>query len=448
MKLQSIVSKVIEDMSGRRKWLFAGVLLGLAVACSFLVFLRVGARLPKESWIGHSVGTPKSPATDSSEYRGAAGARRAVKGGLGGIDGAKSGGPEGGVVGGAMQYELKPRDLGERETRKDALAMLLRNDAHAIGGLYGVPQPNGRKAKHVLNRPHRVLPTEPHGIILGAGVPEKINILGRPASPSQAVAGLEPEAAVLTYPNIEAPETIAAGQEIAVQVSLSDQQIAPGTHILIGDQQDGKLKLNMAAGEQQWILTVNVSAPGLELSRGTNTQQITVTRHGNSDVAAFYLRPKIGSHGEFPAMRDTLIFATLFHNGAFVARLSKPITITDGQKTADVSLAQRAVPSTPISTTVAMRSDTAARVLDLSAAAPTLTITENRVNNVLDINFNFSSEGTIEKNIDDASTLHMWINAHYAKMARYGRGFGPEHAETTLQSGNDYLNAFGRELYD
>ena len=198
-----------------------------------------------------------------------------------------------------------------------------------------------------------------------------------------------------------------------------------------------------------WGLCENiVSAPGLEFSRGTNTQQITVTRYGNSDVAAFYMRPKIGLHGELPAMRDTLIFATLFHNGAFVARLSKPITITDGQKTADVSLAQSPVPSTPVSATVAARSDTAARVLYLPAAAPTLTITENRVNNVLDINFNFSSEGTIEKNIDDASTLHMWINAHYAKMARYGRGFRPEHAETTLQSGNDYLNAFGRELYD
>src|SRR5580692_1280167 len=65
------------------------------------------------------------------------------------------------------------------------------------------------------------------------------------------------------YPSIEAPDTVAMGQEIAVQVSLSSEQIAPETKILSGSQHDGKLQLKMAAGEERWTLTVNLTAPGM-----------------------------------------------------------------------------------------------------------------------------------------------------------------------------------------
>jgi hypothetical protein len=76
---------------------------------------------------------------------------------------------------------------------------------------------------------------------------------------------------------------------------------------------------------------VNLSAPGFDFSKGSNTQQILLGRDGNSTVAAFYLRPHVGPNGEAAAPRETRILASLFHNDAFIARLTRPITIGSAQ---------------------------------------------------------------------------------------------------------------------
>src|ERR1039457_7177813 len=57
------------------------------------------------------------------------------------------------------------------------------------------------------------------------------------------------------YPNIEAPDTVAVGQEIAVQVSLTTEQLAPETKIISGAQHDGKLQLEGIPGEDHFTLT-------------------------------------------------------------------------------------------------------------------------------------------------------------------------------------------------
>lgn len=272
-------------------------------------------------------------------------------------------------------------------------------------------------------------------------------------------------AIVSAYPNIEAPDTIAPNQEIAVQVSLSDQQLAPETQILSGTQTGGKLQLQMQTTERQWTLTVNLSAPGLELTRGTNTEEITVTRDGNSTVAAFYMRPKLGPNGELPAMLNTRILATLLHDGAFVARLARPITITPARPTLAAApatpqtapalqppVAQIPAPRIAMAmAAAAAKPAPATSQLDLTADAPSITIVENRINNLLRINLFLANQEPILIDIDDATSLHTWINAHFAQMAQHGRGIGEEDAppqEADLQSGSDYLTAFGNELYD
>lgn len=448
MKLQSIVGKVIEDMSGRQKWLFAGVLLGLAVACSLLAVLRVGARLPKESGIGHSVGTPISPANGSSEDRGATDARRAVKGGLGGIDEAKSGVPEVGGI--ERQLRIENRDELQREMREYAL----RAQQHILRAQQGVPQPNGRKAPDLLTPlvpRHRVRPTEPHRMTFGTNFvglgPVNAYPAGSPVGPSQDVAGPEHEAAVLAYPNIEAPETVAAGQEIAVQVSLSDQQIAPGTH---PERRPAGRQAEVEHGGRGTTV-------GLDSQRERTRTGILARNEHSADHS--YARRQLGCRCLLYAAEDRTPRGVArdaghphFRDVVSQRRVCGP-TIQANHDYGRPENGRRLV--SPKRGSFYSGIGDGGRALRYCCQSPlspgcrtTLTITENRVNNVLDINFNFSSEGTIEKNIDDASTLHMWINAHYAKMARYGRGFRPEHAETTLQSGNDYLNAFGRELYD
>jgi tetratricopeptide (TPR) repeat protein len=259
------------------------------------------------------------------------------------------------------------------------------------------------------------------------------------------------------FPNIEAPDIVTAGQEIAVQVSLTSEQIAPETKILSGAQNNGKLQLQMAEGEQQWTLSVVLSAPGMEIARGgTNTAEITIARDGDSSIALFYLRAQPLAAASPGGKRDTRILATLWHNGAFLARISRPLTIvpdvsvaagvpTQPTPSGHATLAHASAQSTP--------SSSAALQLDLSVAAPDLTIIENRVGNTLRVIFYSSSKPPVEADIGDADELHAWINTRFAQMAGHSRGIlleplSPSETKAVQLHSLDYLQGFGAELYD
>ncbi len=256
------------------------------------------------------------------------------------------------------------------------------------------------------------------------------------------------------YPNIEAPDTVAAGQEIAVQVSLTTEQIAPETKILSGAQREGKLQLKAAAGEDRWTLTVNLTAPGMEFTRGGNTADITITRDGDSTLAIFYLRPAVTAEPR----RETRILATLICNGAFIARLSRPLTIV-------ASMVQPMAPAVASSlgtghptatvqpaaatSTVALATKPEIRI-DPDVYGPHLNIVENRVGNTLRLIFFSPDIAPVEADISDPDALHAWIEAHYAQMAMHGRGFTVENGaqQNSAQHATDFINGFGDELYD
>ncbi len=270
------------------------------------------------------------------------------------------------------------------------------------------------------------------------------------------------------YPNIEAPETVAPGQEIAVQVSLTTEQLAPETKILSGEQHEGKLQLHMAAGEDRWTLTVNLTAPGMEFTRGGNTSEITVTRDGDSTLAIFYLRPAATALAGEPS-RETRILATLLHSGAFIARLSRPLAIVSsasqpivpavadsmraGPPQATSAAPMRLAAAPPVAAPAAPTATTNAKPeirFDPDIEAPDLTIVENRVGNTLRVVFFSPHTAPVEADIADADALHAWIQSHYAQMATSARGFAPsENARAgTPQHAADYLAGFGNELYD
>jgi tetratricopeptide (TPR) repeat protein len=272
-------------------------------------------------------------------------------------------------------------------------------------------------------------------------------------------------ASVERYPNIEAPDTVTAGQEIAVQVSLTSEQISSETKILSGTQDKGKLQLQMAEGERQWTLTINLTAPGMEITRGgTNTAQITIDRDNDSTIAAFYLRAQPldpAANGR----RDTRILATLWHDGAFLARIARPLTIlapaaqpsvANQASTSSAPVAPAAAP-TPVSppALASTRNSASPPVhLDPAILPPDLTIIENRIGNTLRLLF-WSSGATapVEADIANPDDLHAWINSHFAQMSTLGRGFGKRAANPAQPNPDqlhalDYLNAFGAELYD
>ena len=263
------------------------------------------------------------------------------------------------------------------------------------------------------------------------------------------------------YPNIEAPDAVAVGQEIAVQVSLTTEQLAPETKIISGAQHDGKLQLKAAAGEDRWTLTVNLTAPGMQFTRGGNTANITITHEGDSTLAVFYLRPAATAVTAEPR-RETRILATLICNGAFIARLSRPLTIV-------ASMAQPASPpfaaslradlpatTAPASvqpaaaTSTAVLTPTPAVRIDPDLYVPDLTIVENRVGNTLRLVFFSPHAAPVEADISDPDALHAWIEAHYAQMAIHGRGFTVENGaqQNSAQHAADFISGFGSELYD
>jgi len=263
------------------------------------------------------------------------------------------------------------------------------------------------------------------------------------------------------YPNIEAPETVAPGQEIAVQVSLTSEQLAPETKILSGEQDQGKLKLHMAAGEERWTLSVNLTAPGMIFTRGGNTADITITHDGDSTIAAFYLRPAPNALAAGPS-RDTRILATLIRNGAFIARLSRPLTIVASTDQpvmpAAASLQARAsdnkvLPAAANPATAATGANPAPRQeirIDPDIDSPDLTIVENRVGNMLRLVLFSRSSAPVEADIANPDDLHAWIQAHFEQMAISGRGISidSDAQPGTPQHAVDYLNGFGAELYD
>jgi tetratricopeptide (TPR) repeat protein len=266
------------------------------------------------------------------------------------------------------------------------------------------------------------------------------------------------------YPNIEAPDTVSVSQEIAVQVSLTAEQISPETKVLSGAQNQGKVQLQMAEGERQWTLTVNLTAPGMEITRGgANTAEITINREGDSTFAAFYMRALPLPPSNTDGKRDTRIFATLWHNGAFLARIARPLTIlapasqaTAGNQApapSPVPVARPMFRSLPPSSVSPHPASTALN-LDPAIVAPDLTIVENRVGSTLRIIFFPSgSAAPVEADITNPDELHDWINAHFSQMANRTRAItpeppSPEQARIDRLHAYDHLNAFGAELYD
>jgi CHAT domain-containing protein len=254
------------------------------------------------------------------------------------------------------------------------------------------------------------------------------------------------------FPNIEAPDTVYVGQEIAVQVSLSDQPIDMKTRIVSGKSENGKVQIEMG-GKDQIPLIVNVTAPGLEFSRGSNTQQIALTRDGNSTVAAFYMRPQLGPDGELGDLRNTRILATLLHDQAFIARISRPITLADKPAaTRSTASASGILPSSSARAKSSQRgteTEASPPISGLNAVAPTITIIENRVGKMLRLVFILPYQMPVTKDIADADALHQWINSKLDLMAHHGRGFAKvQPSSTDNQSATDLLNAFGSELCD
>jgi CHAT domain-containing protein len=246
-----------------------------------------------------------------------------------------------------------------------------------------------------------------------------------PVAQSDSTAAQE---RVEKYPLLLSPESVAAGQEFRVVVSLTEQKLS-NAQILNGDSTaDGKLVFTLPATQQQnWKLDVTLAGDGLVFSQGTGMSSIELPRHGNATAATFVVKasPAAAASGVIH------LVATFGYNNAYLAFISRDIHVTPiaPQQAAEA-------PSGPMATTAASIGNTSG-VLDNSVPKPDLLVFI-RDNNV----FIFSPYFHLPPGkLPDLTGFPEWLAQHSPASA--GRGsqlLAPDRV-------SEHAKGFGEVLY-
>jgi hypothetical protein len=126
------------------------------------------------------------------------------------------------------------------------------------------------------------------------------------------------------YPTLEAPDEVAPAKEFAVLVSLTEDLMTPEVEVKQGETtEEGKLAMALPAGRKEWTIDVVLSAPGFTVVGGENTGKLVLPEAGDSTPAKFRLAAKAIRK----AREERKLFATLWHEGAYLAKLLRPIAV-------------------------------------------------------------------------------------------------------------------------
>jgi hypothetical protein len=202
------------------------------------------------------------------------------------------------------------------------------------------------------------VPPRPRESTLPAPAPSEPEAAARPSMPpplatrpSEAplrepapTAALRPSVPrpVERYPTMEAPAEVAVGQDFALQVSLTEQHVGPGVVVVAGEKTpSGKMALPLPApaSEAGWAIEVVLSAPGFDLSQGSNVASIRLPLAGDSTPAMFRLKavPLKASR------EDRLVYATLWHRRTYLGRIARSIAVVTTPSPAAAGASRRTV---------------------------------------------------------------------------------------------------------
>lgn len=129
---------------------------------------------------------------------------------------------------------------------------------------------------------------------------------------------------VIRYPTLKAPETVTPASTFDVKISLTTDLLTPEVEILAGQSTSrGELVMRLP-DRDKWQIDVIIAAPQFEVLDGKNIAQITLPREGNSSEATY----KIRVPGAECAPSQSTIYATLWHEGTFLAKISRRILVS------------------------------------------------------------------------------------------------------------------------
>ncbi len=172
------------------------------------------------------------------------------------------------------------------------------------------------------------------------------------------------ETVVTRYPTMDAPDRVPPREPFPLQVWLSEDLITPGVQVSPGGDakvtEGGGLAMTLPdePGRESWTLRAVLTAPGFELVEGNRVQDIVLPKKGDSAPALFMLAAKARGG----ATRTEKLRVTLWRDGAYVARLTREITV----KGAEVHQADAAPPAPTRKKAAPVSIDGAAQVPDLT----------------------------------------------------------------------------------
>lgn len=275
--------------------------------------------------------------------------------------------------------------------------------------------------------------------------------LVRPSGDQEAIQ------TIARYPSIEAPPSIPAGHDFEIDVSLTQEQIAPETQVQKGAvTAEGKLTLTLPASETSWKIDVELVAPGMEF-RGANTAAIVLPRTGDSTVASFRLR----APADVSATRTQKVYARLWHEGSLLARIARDITVdpaaagnaisrvADASEFASLSPAPNVSSAPPLraASTVAPQAPARPVALPLSYLAPDLSVYVEHFGGSVHVTISSPALGVRTATLPSDAGLDTWLAGKYSELAARSSSRGFAVAPAQPQPAADFLRGFGRQLY-
>ena len=250
------------------------------------------------------------------------------------------------------------------------------------------------------------------------------------------------------YPTIHAPDEVAPEEVFEVLVSLTEEQEVFEVEIKQGQTtEDGQLVLSLPDGQDAWKLKVTLSAPGFKI-QGRNSAEIVLPRQGDSSPAMFTLSAKPFKK----ASRQSKLYATFWYEGAYLAKVVRPILIVNSNAP-DHAQAQVPAPEPSMGFSGGTRR---AASLDLRLRPPDLTVyilegqnSEDPDETQMMINSPYLQ--ITSTTFGNPAGLAEWLDVQYGKFvqASVTRGIKrKQEASVPSKDRNEaLLRGFGRELY-
>lgn len=134
-------------------------------------------------------------------------------------------------------------------------------------------------------------------------------------------------AALVRYPMLDAPDKVAAGDELTVSIALTEEQLTSDVIVKHPARQPpanpDALALDLPADAEEWPIDVDLLAPGFDVVDGGGwSRGIRLYASGDSDFLRFRLKAR-----GVQAVKPRQLIARFYHAGRFLGSASRPIEV-------------------------------------------------------------------------------------------------------------------------